>query len=456
MEKRYTKSITYTWIMLTALFMICFVAGCSNKSYRSVLIDSFEGNGSVVSDSGEDALVVGKRLVAKDVIKTAESAQVQLRVDEDKHIMMSEKSAVSIDAVGDEKKGKVSVNLIYGQTLIEIENKLQKDDSFEVETNNATMAVRGTKFIVLYDENNKTSVEVIEGTVEVKDKKSGKKELLEAGMSATVTDDEFNVSDKPLGLSNNSIGGSNDYGFPILAKVNAIFENMELLVNGKPLWEYTPDELVEVYSSDGNFKSEYTVSENLKMRFVSVLGKGFSRDYFGLLADYSYVTGNIYSGSVRVTDKSGYANPNNRISKYIATNDDFTFVATIDSLKSLGLNTPESICEYFEVTNDENYIKNGFVTKGTYDYPDMRKVLSENNVKTHQSDAGFINIENLGVVDPLLGENQFVCIIEDVIDVNPYIEDITIVIKPEKKDEESGYNIDISLLNHAEYELMKK
>lgn len=53
------------------------------------------------------------------------------------------------------KYRKIKIELQYGTSLVEIENKLPKDAFFEVETPNATIGVRGTIFETCYNEEEK-------------------------------------------------------------------------------------------------------------------------------------------------------------------------------------------------------------------------------------------------------------------------------------------------------------
>ena len=77
---------------------------------------------------------------------------------------------------------------MYGTSLVEIENKLPKDATFEVETPNATIGVRGTIFETSYDEDeNKTVVVVTSGVVEVTT--DTETVMVEEGQKAIVVDD---------------------------------------------------------------------------------------------------------------------------------------------------------------------------------------------------------------------------------------------------------------------------
>ena len=155
---------------------------------------SFEGEVTVLRDEKMNAFE-GLQLISEDTVETGESSTVELLADSDKHILAEENTKFVLKATGTEKSGNITINLLYGTSLIEIENKLSEESYFEVTTPNATLSVRGTTFEVNYDEETETtSVEVIEGVVAVETE--DKSEELTAGKTAVVTADEIVVEDK--------------------------------------------------------------------------------------------------------------------------------------------------------------------------------------------------------------------------------------------------------------------
>jgi len=157
-------------------------------TYRSVKVEDYEGDVELERKGGDKALFEGMKLVPKDVVTTGEDGLIELFIDSDKHVVAEANTCFSINAVGDEDSGKVTIELEYGSTLISIDEKLAQDSEFEVETPNCLCSVRGTIFRVTYGEDrNSTSIEVIEGVVHVK---AGDTELdLNAGESLTIRDD---------------------------------------------------------------------------------------------------------------------------------------------------------------------------------------------------------------------------------------------------------------------------
>ncbi len=71
---------------------------------------------------------------------------MRLKLDDDKYIMVEENSILSIRAEGSDKDSKTSITLEQGAVTNEIQNKLNGDSAYEVNSPNSIMAVRGTIF----------------------------------------------------------------------------------------------------------------------------------------------------------------------------------------------------------------------------------------------------------------------------------------------------------------------
>ena len=175
-------------ITLSLAMVITMLAGCSEEEvYRVVKINHFEGEVTVLRDEKMNAFE-GLQLISEDTVETGESSKAELLADSDKHILAEENTKFVLKATGTEKSGNITINLLYGTSLIEIENKLSEESYFEVTTPNATLSVRGTTFEVNYDEETETtSVEVIEGVVAVTTDE--KTEELTNGQTAVITND---------------------------------------------------------------------------------------------------------------------------------------------------------------------------------------------------------------------------------------------------------------------------
>lgn len=184
-------------IAIVAIVVIIVVAAVIiglNSGHRVIKVESFEGAVALVRGSKEAELVDGMNLKSKDIITTGADGLIELLVDEDKHILAQENTKFAITASGNEKKGMLQIELAYGTSLIEIENKLEEGSEVEVTTPNASLSVRGTTFEANYNEDeNVTVVKVTEGVVNVAS--DTESEEVTAGQMAIVKDDEVEIED---------------------------------------------------------------------------------------------------------------------------------------------------------------------------------------------------------------------------------------------------------------------
>lgn len=98
-----------------------------------------------------------------------DTGTMTLRLDEDKYVYAEENTEFSIEAAGNSKEGRTTIELKKGAIVNEIRQKLGEGSSYEVNTPNATMSVRGTTFRVevTYDQNGTcyTRITVTDGKV---------------------------------------------------------------------------------------------------------------------------------------------------------------------------------------------------------------------------------------------------------------------------------------------------
>lgn len=203
-------AIIITVLLLIAVFAVVAIVLLKGKDkkdkYRIVKINSYVGEVNLNRQQKDVELFEGIKLVANDKVTTGSDGLAELEVDSDKGIVASENTCFTIDATGDDKNGKVTINLEYGTTLIEIENKLNEGSAFNVNTPNAALSVRGTTFEVTYNkELNETILSVVEGVVEAKT--STKTRDVNAGEIVIIRDD--NIEDYTGAMSGEDTDGDN-------------------------------------------------------------------------------------------------------------------------------------------------------------------------------------------------------------------------------------------------------
>ncbi len=191
-------------IIIAVIAIVGIILVIGNGGHRVIKVDKVSGEVSLEREETKQEIYEGINLKSKDAVITGQDGQVELLVDSDKHIWAQENTKFKVVSTGDENKGKLKIELQYGTSLVEIEEKLPEGAFFEVETPNTTIGVRGTSFETsYYKEENKTVVVVTSGVVEViSDTESA---MVEAGQSAVVVEDNIEVVASDIGESNTKI-----------------------------------------------------------------------------------------------------------------------------------------------------------------------------------------------------------------------------------------------------------
>lgn len=299
------KSILLIVICVIALLVIAGVVVLSQRKekYRLVKVDNYEGIVTLHRDSTEEKIFEGMHLKSGDVVNTGAGSYMLLLADDDKHLMAEENTGFSIVAVGNKEKGGITINLEYGSTLIDIDNKLNEGSSFEVHTPNATLSVRGTVFRATYDSVRMyTIVEILEGTVEI----TSEKDVVMGGAGETYYVDAQGMIQE--GTPNGKMEADVQTGGDVEAQ----------LAVGEDISELPDNDLVEpVKITQEEFESKYLeeiielTPENSKQYFEIVEKDGVY--YLVLKPGYTHY-GNGFSVS---TDVGDYYTPTPGSSRYI-------------------------------------------------------------------------------------------------------------------------------------------
>lgn len=167
-----------------------------NKSYRVIKIHQFEGQLTMKRGGETTKPAKGMNLKKKDDFSLQAAASMELLADSDKHVKALENTDFYISKVGNENSGKLQFQLTKGTLLVDIENKLEDDEEFEIVTPNAITSVRGTVFsVTYYPEVRMSEISVDKGVVEVKS--SNGKERVKAGEKVYVLSNDEIVTELP-------------------------------------------------------------------------------------------------------------------------------------------------------------------------------------------------------------------------------------------------------------------
>ena len=178
------------------------------EGYRSISVDDVRGTVDVVGETNNGQAYKGERLYSGDDVDVKKSSELTMCMDNDKYVYADEETHFRLEANEDSESSRIRIILDKGSELNVLNSKLGENDSYEVDTPNSTMSVRGTKFrVTVYtgpDGFVYTLVEVDTGEVLTRlktadGKYNGVEKLVTAGQSVLIRGNsdisEFVVSD---------------------------------------------------------------------------------------------------------------------------------------------------------------------------------------------------------------------------------------------------------------------
>ena len=138
--------------------------------FRAVIVKETRGIVTVEGEKNKGDAYVGERLQAGDDVDVNDASGLTLCLDSDKFVYAENKTHLKLKTALLSRGSRIKIYIDDGSELNVLKNKLDKYDSYEVDTPNATMSVRGTVFRVsVYREDGYvyTLLEVLEGVVHV-------------------------------------------------------------------------------------------------------------------------------------------------------------------------------------------------------------------------------------------------------------------------------------------------
>ncbi len=140
--------------------------------YRSISVEQVSGTVSVVGEKNNGQAYVGEHLYSGDDVTVGDASELTMCMDNDKYVYADANTHFNLQASAANEDSKIKIYLDAGSELNDLQTSLAEGETYEVDTPNSTMSVRGTKFrVTVYkgkDGNYYTLVEVTEGEVLVK------------------------------------------------------------------------------------------------------------------------------------------------------------------------------------------------------------------------------------------------------------------------------------------------
>ena len=136
-------------LLLALALILCGCSGEKEEAYRVIQVLETSGSVSVERTTmGAMDAYEGMRLESGDQITVGPDSWLKIKMDEDKYALVEPNSVLRLEASGSSADSKTVLHLESGAVSNRLEEKLGEGSSYEVNTPNSTMAVRGTVFRV--------------------------------------------------------------------------------------------------------------------------------------------------------------------------------------------------------------------------------------------------------------------------------------------------------------------
>ncbi|MGN0598717.1 MAG: InlB B-repeat-containing protein [Oscillospiraceae bacterium] len=179
------KTLLTTMSMKVKIIVLCAVISIAGGITAVVLVNAskadtyrvlkvFELTGSAIvtrQGTGDIDAYVGMNLESGDMLTVCDGSVMRVSMDGDKYVLLDEGTVLELVAEGTRADSRTSINLKEGTILNELTTSLSANSSYEISTPKATMAVRGTSFMVSVEQNEDGSYNIrtntFHGKVEV-------------------------------------------------------------------------------------------------------------------------------------------------------------------------------------------------------------------------------------------------------------------------------------------------
>ena len=168
MNKKLIAIIGGVTVVLIAVAIVLFIVLKKDESYRLLKLLEFQGAGSVTREGKGEITPYANMVLENGDIVALDTGTLTIQADDDKFIYFDEHTKIRLNASGSDQNSKTNIEIMAGGITSDIRNKLSADSSYEINTPNSTMSVRGTvfyTFIYEIDGVKYTRVCVFEGVV---------------------------------------------------------------------------------------------------------------------------------------------------------------------------------------------------------------------------------------------------------------------------------------------------
>ena len=146
MNKKVIAIVAGSVVVLGAVGAALFFLLPKKESYRLLKMFEFSGNGVVTRESKGDITPYTNMVLESGDTISLNTGVMTIQADDDKFINLDEHTTIKLTATGTSSSSKTQIDLLEGGVTSDIRNKLSADSTYEVNTPNSAMSVRGTVF----------------------------------------------------------------------------------------------------------------------------------------------------------------------------------------------------------------------------------------------------------------------------------------------------------------------
>ena len=153
MSKKVIAIIAVAATAVIAVAVVLAVVFSKANSYRLLKMFEFEGTGTIYRESKGDLTPYPNMVLESGDKISLVSGLMTIQADDDKFLTLDEHTTIILNATGTKTNSRTQIELLEGGITSDIRNKLSADSTYEINTPNSAMSVRGTVFYTfVYEE----------------------------------------------------------------------------------------------------------------------------------------------------------------------------------------------------------------------------------------------------------------------------------------------------------------
>lgn len=146
MSKKVIAIIAGAAVAVIAIAVTLVAVLSKEDSYRLLKLFEFEGTGTVSREGKGDITPYANMVLESGDKVSLDTGLLTIQADNDKFIYLDPHTTIRLIATGTSENSKTQIEIIEGGITSDIRNKLSAESTYEVNSPNAAMSVRGTVF----------------------------------------------------------------------------------------------------------------------------------------------------------------------------------------------------------------------------------------------------------------------------------------------------------------------